>query len=218
MIIPPIRWSDIQLREAGLRVPPLLESQQYLLYMLLSLVQMNPAQFISDWNEDDAIEINDFLNECMNAILDEDTVTYPLFMQVDLMCANGAPLAGAGTLTYTAGSSLPYGYYMLTANTTLFGIENDVWLQAGEYNYTGWASLSPTGGNTEVVLTDGASVIDTIISAISQNGAANSRVKHTGTFTVPNDGFYKIVAANNGTGTSTNRQCNWTSHHIRQTS
>src|SRR5688572_7000656 len=136
---------------------------------------------------------------------------------IDLFCANGAPLAGAGSLTYTAGSSLPFGYYMLTANTTLFGIENDVWLRAGEYSYVGWASLSATGGNTEVAITDGASVIDTIISAVSQNGAANSRVKHTGSFTIPEDDFYKVVAANNGTGSGSNRQMNWTSHHIRRT-
>lgn len=147
----------------------------------------------------------------------EDTSQVTL-LNIDLFTANGGPLAGAGSLTYTTGSSLPFGYYMLTANTTLFGMENDVWLAAGDYNYIGWASLSATGGNSEVVLTDGASVIDTIIAAVSQNGAANSRVKHTGTFTVPDDGFYKVVAANNGTGSGSNRQCNWTSHHLSQTS
>lgn len=79
MIIPPIRWSDILLREEGLRYPPLLESQQYLLQMLLSLVQMNPAQFLADWNEADSFDINDFLDSCMSALLDDNTLIKQLF-------------------------------------------------------------------------------------------------------------------------------------------
>lgn len=79
MIIPPIRWSDILLREAGLRYPPLLESQQYLLQMLLSLVQMNPAQFLADWSEADSEDINDFLDSCMSTLLDDNTLIKQLF-------------------------------------------------------------------------------------------------------------------------------------------
>lgn len=140
-------------------------------------------------------------------------VAYPT---IDLFCLNGEPLAGAGTLTYNASTTLPFGYAMSNANTTLFGIENDVYLPAGDYEYIGWSSLSTNGGNTEVVLTDGASVIDSIVGAINQAGAFGTRVKSTGTFTVPADGEYKIVAANNGTGSGSNRQTNWTSHHIRR--
>lgn len=197
-------------------MPPLLESQQYLLYMLLSLVQMNPAQFISDWTIEDSFDINDFLNECMSALLDEDTVTYPLLINIDLFSVSATPLAGVGTLTYNASGALPFGYAISTQNTTLYGIEQPVWLPAGEFDYVGWASLSSTGGNTGVAITDGASVIDTIIASVNQSGAFGTRVKHTGSFTIPESGLYKMVVGN--VSASAGNVANWISHHIRQTS
>lgn len=171
----------------------------------------------TDW-DDYQDEIQAYVADTLNALL-EQTIPPPVdtMLTIDLFCLNGEPLAGAGTLTYNASATLPFGYAMSNVNTTLFGIENDVWLRAGDYEYTGWSSLSTNGGNTEVALTDGASVIDSIISAINQAGTFGTRVKSTGTFTVPSDGYYKIVAANNGTGSGSNRQTNWTSHHIRQT-
>jgi len=136
---------------------------------------------------------------------------------IDLFTINATPLAGAGALTYNANTGLPFGYSMSNASTTLYGMEQPVWLRAGEYAYDGWSSLTTNGGNTDVGITDGASVIDTIISNLAQNGAFGTRVHSTGTFTVPADGFYKMVAANNGTGAGAGRQANWISHHLRRT-
>jgi len=137
--------------------------------------------------------------------------------QIDLFTINAVPLAGAGALTYNASASLPFGYSMSNASTTLFGMEQNVYLRAGEYEYDGWSSLTTNGGNTDVAITDGASVIDTIISNLAQGGAFGTRVHSTGTFTIPDDAFYKVVAANNGTGAGAGRQANWISHHIRRT-
>jgi len=137
--------------------------------------------------------------------------------QIDLFAINAVPLAGAGTLTYNASATLPFGYSMSNANTNLFGMENPIFLRAGEYAYDGWSSLTTGGGNTNVAITDGASVIDTIVTALNQAGTFGTRVHSTGTFTIPSDGFFKVVAANNGTGPGANRQANWISHHIRRT-
>jgi len=137
--------------------------------------------------------------------------------QIDLWTINAIPLAGVGTLSYNTSTAIPFGYAMTNANTTLYGMEQTTWFRAGEYNYSGWSSNSPIGGNTDVVITDGASVIDTIVSNLSQLGTFGTRVNSTGTFTIPADGFYRVVVANNGTGSGSNRQCNWTSHHIRRT-
>lgn len=140
----------------------------------------------------------------------------PPMLQIDLFSANATPLAGIGTLTYNASTTLPFGYAIATQNITLYGMEQPVWLRAGEYDYIGWASLSTNGGNTGVAITDGVSVIDTIIASVSQNGAFGTRVKHTGSFTITDDGLYKVVVGD--LGTAGGHVANWTSHHIRQTS
>jgi len=135
--------------------------------------------------------------------------------QIDLFSVNATPLAGIGTLTYNSNTGLPFGYAISTQNITLYGMEQPVWLRAGEYSYVGWASLTTGGGNTSVAITDGTSVIDTIITSVNQNGTFGTRVKHTGTFTIPDDGLYKMVVGN--VTISAGYVVNWISHHIRRT-
>lgn len=139
-----------------------------------------------------------------------------LYPTIDLFCINSELLSGAGTLTYNASATLPFGYAISNTNNSGYGMENFVWLPAGEYDYDGWASLITNGGNTVVAVVDGASTIDTIIASVSQAGTFGTRVHHTGSFTIPDDGLYRIVAANDGTGGGGNRQMNWTSHHMRR--
>lgn len=146
-------------------------------------------------------------------IEDTSQVIYPT---IDLFCINSELLSGAGTKTYNASATLPFGYSISNTNNAGYGLENFVWLPAGEYDYDGWASLITNGGNTVVAVVDGVSTIDTIIPAVSQAGAFGTRVQHTGSFTIPDSGLYRIVAANDGTGGGANRQMNWISHHLRQ--
>ena len=218
MIIPPIRWGDILLRTEDERSVILTEREQYILLMLLSLAHMNSEQFIADYTTPDAADIHQFLDETMNSLFTEDIPPLTVLLNVDLFTINATPLAGAGALTYNASATLPFGYSMSNANTTLFGMEQPVWLLAGEYDYHGWSSFTSFGGNTDVAITDGASVIDTIVSNVNQSGTFGVRIHSTGTFTIPSTGMYKIVAANNGTGAGAGRQANWISHHIRKTS
>lgn len=138
------------------------------------------------------------------------------YAQIDIFCINSELLSGAGTKTYNASATLPFGYSMSNTNNSGYGFEDFLYLKAGEYNYHGWASLITNGGNTVVAIVDGVSVIDTIIASVSQAGAFGTRVHHTGSFTIPADGLYRIVAANDGTGGGANRQMNWISHHIRR--
>jgi len=185
--------------------------------LIVAALNVLNNDFVWEDYEDFQDEIEALLADTQHAVMTTE-IPPPVntMLNIDLFCVNGSPLAGAGTLTYNASATLPFGYSMSNQNITLYGIENDVWLRAGDYDYVGWASLTTSGGNVGVALTDGSSVIDTIISSISQNGAFGTRVKHTGTFTVPDDGFYKIVAAD--LGTAGGHVCNWISHHIRQTS
>lgn len=148
-------------------------------------------------------------------IEDTSQVSFPA---IDLFTINATPLAGAGTLTYNSNTGLPFGYTMSNASTTLFGMEQPIWLAAGDYDYHGWSTFTTNGGNTDVAITDGSSVIDTIVTGVNQSGTFGVRIHSTGSFTIPDDGFYKVVAANNGTGAGAGRQANWISHHIRQTS
>lgn len=149
-------------------------------------------------------------------------VEYPLeiagvnMLQIDLFTVSADRLAGVGTLTYNPSASLPFGYSVSTANTTLHGMTQPVWLAAGDYAYTGWASLTTTGGNTGVAITDAGGVVATIIASVSQAGAFGTRVKHTGTFTIAASGLYNMVVGD--LGTAANHTANWISHHIRQTS
>jgi hypothetical protein len=134
---------------------------------------------------------------------------------INLFALNATPLNGFGTVSYNASATLPFGYSMSTQNVNLHGMELTVWLKEGEYDYIGWSSLTTNGANVSVALTDGGTVIDTIIASVSQNGAFGTRVKHTGSFTVPASGFYKLVVGD--LGTAGGHVTNWISHHIRRT-
>ena len=187
----------------------------------VALLQGLMAQLtnIENWQgtEADCAQLS-YLWEASYVLTDWSVCEVADMAQIDLFTINAVPLAGAGALTYNASATLPFGYAMSNASTTLYGMEQPVWLAAGEYDYDGWSSLTTNGGNTGVTITDGASVIDTILASVNQSGTFGTRVHSTGTFTIPDDGFYKVVAANNGTGAGAGRQANWISHHIRRTS
>jgi len=184
--------------------------------LIAALTLLSTPDVWSDWDvwSDD---IDALLADAQEAVLDAEipppVTQYPT---IDIFCINSELLSGAGTLTYNASTSLPFGYAISNTNNSGYGLENFVYLPAGDYDYDGWASLITNGGNTTVAIVDGVSVIATIISAVSQAGAFGTRVHHTGSFTIPDAGLYRIVAANNGTGSGANRQMNWTSHHLRQ--
>lgn len=137
-------------------------------------------------------------------------------LQIVLFTINATPLAGAGSLSYNVSSDLPFGFTQFNTGGTLFGMEQPVWLPAGEFTYQGWSTRSTSGGNTDVAITDGTTVIDTIVTGVNQNGTFGTRIQSTGTFTIPTTGLLKVVAANNGTGVGAGRHMNWISHHIRQ--
>lgn len=139
-------------------------------------------------------------------------------LQIALFTINATPLAGAGSLSYNLSADLPFGYTQFNTGGSLFGMEQPVWLAAGNYSYAGWSTRSTSGGNTDVAITDGTGVIATIITGLNQNGTFGTRIQSTGTFTITAAGLYKVVAANNGTGSGAGRHMNWISHHIRQTS
>lgn len=171
------------------------------------------------WRDYDeyADEIDALVADTQEALLNSEipppVTTFPT---IDLFALNATPLAGIGTLTYNANANLPFGYAISTQNITLYGMTMPVWFRAGDYDYIGWASLTTNGGNVSVAVTDAGGLVDTIIASVSQNGAFGTRVKHTGSFTIPEDGFYNLVVGD--LGTAGGHVVNWISHHISQVS
>jgi len=194
----------------------LTRKERALLLQHASNVLNSPSTFLTGYDEETDLEqIVDFLMLLQYHLIDNPPLSSVDMQMIDLFTAHATPLAGVGTLTYNPSATLPFGYAISTQNTTLYGMEQPVWLKAGEWDYVGWASLSSTGGNTGVAITDGSSVIDTIIASVNQSGSFGTRVKHTGSFTITEDGLYKMVVAN--VSVSAGNVANWISHHLRRT-
>lgn len=141
-------------------------------------------------------------------------------INIDLWTANG--IVTGSTITYFNAAFMPFNYVMFSDNLAGRMMRNTgIWLSAGTYAYSGWHSKSSTSGITGILLFDASGVYLTIIATIDEyNAAFNARFNVTATFTVADDGFYDVVAMNNGTknAASGGYAVNWTSHHIRQTS
>ena len=131
-------------------------------------------------------------------------VEYPIapevnMLMLDAFCCNGATVSG-GTLTYTAAPALPFGYTMFSDTTASRYIESPVWLNAGDYAYTGWYSKNNSAGNARIQLYKGGVFIGNLITGIDQYAAAfGARFSATTTFTVFSDDFYELRAGNDGT-------------------
>jgi len=142
-------------------------------------------------------------------------------LTIDLFTVN-YDTANSAALTFFTAGFIPFGYTMFSANTAGNTIVNPVWLRAGNYSYIGHGGKSNASGKTDIHLhTATSGIIATIASNIDQyNATFTVRVQATGTFTVPDDGFYNILAMNNGTKNvaSGGYAVNWTSHHLVQTS
>lgn len=143
----------------------------------------------------------------------------PTMINIDLWTAN-ADVIGS-TITYFNAAFMPFNYVMFSDNLTGRMMRNaGVWLRAGTYQYYGWHSKSNSSGITNIVLhTAAAGIVVTILSNIDEyNAAFTARFQVSATFTCPADGFYNVIAMNNGTknAASGGFAVNWTSHHIRQ--
>lgn len=195
----------------------LTRQERALLLQHASNVLNSPSTFLTGYDEETDLEaINDFLMLLQYHLLDNPPISAVDMEHLDLFSVNAGLLSGAGSLTYNASASLPFGYSMSQQNVANYGMEHFVWLKAGEYDYIGQASLSTNGGKTDVAIVTGVALIATIIDGVSQNGAFHTRVKHTGFFEIPEDGLYRLIVADDGS--QANHVCNWTSHHIRRTS
>lgn len=65
-------WSEIDDKEGDDRSVTLTVKQQYLFFALMLLCQRAPALFISDIDESNSEAINDFIDSCIYAILNEE--------------------------------------------------------------------------------------------------------------------------------------------------
>lgn len=83
--------------------------------MLLSWAQQNPEQFISDWTEGDSIDINQFLDECMNDLIRE-AVPMPIGQNRVRLSAD-SNVGIAGSITWTSSTTQKGAGYYATSNT-----------------------------------------------------------------------------------------------------
>lgn len=117
MIIPLLKWGDISAK-VGEDVAVLLTyKQQYTLMQLLSLMQQNPEQMLTDFTETDREAIDDFNDACMNALLADNVVHQS--KQHRIWLSPAFTDAVVGTLSWVSLTTQPQGGYWTFATPAI---------------------------------------------------------------------------------------------------
>jgi hypothetical protein len=118
MIIP-LKYGDA-IAKAGDNIYPLLSrSQQYVLMILAENLRLNPAIFYSDYYTEDTNDINDFNNELVASIMDDDVIeTQWKFAKVRIF-ADEMHVVSGNSLIWVSNTAQSFGGYWVQSAPAL---------------------------------------------------------------------------------------------------
>lgn len=188
-------WSEIADKEGDVRSVTLTVQQQYLFFILMLLCQRAPALFISDIDESNTEEINDFIDSCIYAIMNEEIPPPVLgaMSEVNLLGHEAVVQGGGSALNRGVLSTQMYNMVVQPTTPALnWKVRWDRYLAAGQYSYSFLYNRIPTNGVIDVYATPDSGGTVTIINDADLRGTSLPNQFIRGTFTLTKSELYHI--------------------------
>lgn len=191
MEVPPIRWGDAESRTGDDIVITVSPSQQYLLQMLSSWLQLNPSFILSDYDEQDPNEITDGVDSLVNAVLAENVASLWKQARTPKLTGDMATVLVGTALTFSGNTVFQGGAVWMHGTPAI----NDklqyslLAMKAGSWSIKVVYSKDNQGGICTIKLNDVTTLltIDSYAAAGTQNNIASAL------FTITDDDIYFIT-------------------------
>lgn len=190
MSFPNLKWESILTRGSVERQITLTEQQQYIFLLLASMLQQNVTSFIPDYSTYDIADINQTIDESINALLNEGIPPVTDWKYGRFLLFAGAYDDNVGTVSYqnTAGY---WGGVLQTQGVVNCSIGWDlVPFKKGTYKARYYGDTGTNFGIATLYVPFGTSVatFDTYAAV----GETNKRFT-SGTFTIADDGYHYVL-------------------------
>src|ERR1700741_2427934 len=191
-----MNWDEINDKEGDDRSVTLTVQQQYLFFALMLLCQRAPSLFITDIDESNTEEINDFIDSCIYAIMNEE-IPPPLLgalSETHLWVYDATVVAG-NAITLAAATTQFHNVIGLQSPVTLNSkLRWTRFLAAGSWSFRYLYRRVTNNGIIDIYATPTRVGATTVVVLNNQDlrGATLDNQFVTGTFTLTESGQYYI--------------------------
>lgn len=202
-------WLEIADKEGDDRSITLTVQQQYLFFILMLLAQRAPALFISDIDDTNSEEINDFIDSCIYAIMNEDIPPPMTAITNEINCwgHEGFLALGGGTILNGIRSTQLHNFissFSVPANNNT--VVWSRWMLAGHYNFSFMYERNTANGIFDVYIVLPDASIQTLIVGQDGRGSLLSNQIIRGDFDLDASGLMEIKFQIVGTSSGSNFQ------------